>query len=411
MKAWHQTLVWLISALCLFNFSVTLAQEEQGVTETTIRIGGVMDLEGRSRGLGQGMRKGLEAAFKDQAIKGRSIEFITLDDSYTPAKTVESVNTVLEQNVFALIGNVGTPTAAVSLPILAENSVPAIGFFTGAGLLRPGEGDIVNYRASYVQETRRVISSALSGGIPANQICAYVQNDAYGMAGVEGIRRALAEDPQSQGIIERLERILAFEGANPPRNGVGPVGVYIRNTFEARDGYLSLKAWEQEQGASCRIVITVGTYNAISQFAGYSRYKGEDWIISAVSFTGADNFREALEDLDITENVIMTQVVPVLESTAPIVNEARRALGEDFGYVSLEGYIVGKMFLRAMNLIVGPITRQKFLDIILGTEFFIGGMYFDMRTDNQASNLVAPTILRGGRWQQMGPPDWQALFN
>jgi len=48
------------------------------------------------------------------------------------------------KGVVAMLGNVGTPTARVSLPILAENKIPAIGFFTGAGLLRPGVGDMID---------------------------------------------------------------------------------------------------------------------------------------------------------------------------------------------------------------------------------------------------------------------------
>ncbi|MFZ0485454.1 MAG: ABC transporter substrate-binding protein, partial [Arenicellales bacterium] len=239
-----------------------------GVTPSKIRIGGVMDLEGRSRGLGQGMRAGILAAVGNAKVAGRSIEYLTLDDSYTPSKTIASTNQLLNEGVFLMMGNVGTPTAKVSLPILAEHGVPAVGFFTGAGILRPGVGDIVNYRASYVQETRKVIDSALAAGAAPEEICAYVQNDAYGMAGVQGIKLALVDRAGSEDIIKDLDRILGMEGENPSRNGLGPVGVYTRNTFEARDGYVSLKNWEEQKHTSCRLVVTVGTYNAVSQFAG-----------------------------------------------------------------------------------------------------------------------------------------------
>lgn len=164
----------------------------QGVTGDTIRVAGVMDLEGRSRGLGLGMKRGIEAAFAGQRVRGYRIEYVTLDDSYTPEKTVEATRSLLDQDVFAFVGNVGTPTSKVALPLLAERGVPAVGFFTGAGLLRPGVGDVVNFRASYVQETAEVINKAIDAGVPVTGICAYVQNDAYGMAGVEGIRQALS---------------------------------------------------------------------------------------------------------------------------------------------------------------------------------------------------------------------------
>lgn len=397
-------------ALVVALLGASNAMATTGVTPSKIIIGGVMDLQGRSRGLGQGMREGILAAISKAQVDGRSIEYRTLDDSYTPSKTIVATNKLLDEGVFLMMGNVGTPTAKVSLPILAQRGVPAVGFFTGAGILRPGVGDIVNYRASYVQETRKVIDAALEAGAKPEQICAYVQNDAYGMAGVQGIKRALAARPGTGGITKTLDTILSLPGENPDRNDLGPVGVYTRNTFQARPGYMSLKTWEKQQHTRCRLVVTVGTYNAVAQFAGYSRYKGDNWLISAVSFTGADNLRSALKELRIDNNVVMTQVVPLPSSALPIVQEARAALGDDLGYVSLEGFIVGKMFLTAMDRIKGPITRQSFLDAILGTRMSLGGLDLDFTTDNQGSDLVVPTILRNGQFRPMSEEDWRTLI-
>jgi len=384
---------------------------EKGVTTDSVRIGGVMDLEGRSRGLGQNMKLGIEAALRGADIQGRRIEFLVVNDSYTPEKTVSAAHTVLRGGVFAMLGNVGTPTAKVALPVLAEDGAPAVGFFTGAGLLRPGVGDVVNFRASYVQETAAVIQSALSSGVPPGAICAYVQNDAYGLAGVEGIRRALAVatgmDPQT---LQRIEQILAMRGDAPPRNDIGPVGVYKRNTFVSKPGYDSLKAWEEISGTSCQVVVGVGTYAAISRFVAYARYKGEKWIVSAVSFTGADNFRTALAERGVDDGVIMTQVVPPLDSTLPIVQAARDALGDDFGYVSLEGFIVGRLWLKAMNDIQGPLTRKAFLDAIRGSRFDLGGLSMDFSDDNQGSDYVLLTRLTPAGFEVMRSSDWRDLL-
>lgn len=385
------------------------AWAQQGVTDRLVRIGGVMDLEGRSRGLGLGMKAGIEAAIRNQRVGGRRVEFVTLNDSYTPSKTIEATKAMVTQGVFVMIGNVGTPTAKVSLPILAQSKVPAVGFFTGAGLLRPGAGDIVNYRASYVQETAAVIRAAIDAGVNPAQICAYVQNDAYGMAGVIGIKRALGALPGTEIMTKTLDVILQQQGENPPRNDLGPVGVYQRNTFTSRSGYQSLKNWEEVSNAPCKVVVTVGTYNAISKFAAYSRYKGQDWIISAVSFTGADNFHNALADAGINDRVIMTQVVPPLDSKLAIVTEARQRLGEQFGWVSLEGYIVGKLWLSAMQNVKGRITRAKFLDAVLGRRFDLGGLNLDYSNDNQGSDLVVLTSLTPAGFKPMSLSAWDAL--
>ncbi|MGI9331544.1 MAG: ABC transporter substrate-binding protein [Gammaproteobacteria bacterium] len=381
------------AALCFTAGYASVQAAEIGVSETSIRFGGVLDLEGLSSGLGRGMKAGIEAAFAGQLIRNRSLEYLTLNDFYNPATTVEATHQLVAEGVFAMVGNVGTSTAAKSLPILARKGVPAVGFFTGADLLRPGVGDIINYRASYVQETASIIRAAVDNGVPASGVCAFVQNDAYGMAGVTGIKLALSELSGTAGVVDKLDEILDMRGDNAPRNGLGPVGFYARNTVRAREGYDSLKAWERSAGAACKVVVTVGVYPAIANFAGYARHKKEDWIISAVSFTGAEDLRSALQDFRADANVLMTQVVPPLDSLLPIVAQAKTALGDAFGYVSLEGYIVGRLVVEALERIEGEITREAFLDTMRGQAFDIGGLALDFSDDNQGSDLVQVTYL------------------
>jgi ABC-type branched-subunit amino acid transport system substrate-binding protein len=379
---------------------------EIGIGKDVIRVGGVMDLQGDSRGLGLGMKAGIEAAFRGRTVKGRRVELVTLNDSYSPPKTVEATQRLVRDGVFAMIGNVGTPTAKVSLPILAEHGVPAVGFFTGAGLLRPGVGDVLNMRASYVQETAAVIESALDAGLKPSSVCAFVQNDAYGMAGVEGIRRALAGRNGTEEVTEKLLQIIKMSGTNPARNELGPVGVYRRNTLFVRDGYESLKSWESASGSTCRLVVSVGTYEAITRMVAYSRYRGDRWVVSAVSFTGADNFRVALKEHGVDEGVIMTQVVPPLDADLRIVAEARKALGKEFGYVSLEGYIVGRLFIDALERVEGNLTREGFLAAVRGQTFDVGGFVLDYDSDNQGSDFVSLTYLGPDGYRIMSSSDW-----
>ncbi|RLT92818.1 MAG: branched-chain amino acid ABC transporter substrate-binding protein [Ketobacter sp.] len=400
-----------IGSLATLSWSLPgVAAPRAGVDDKTIYVGGVLDLEGQSRGLGQGMRDGIEAAFRGVQVRGRSLKYVTVNDSYTPELTVRGTQQLIDSGIFAMLGNVGTPTAKVALPILAQNEIPAVGFFTGAGLLRPGEGDVINYRASYIEEAAAVIDQALDNGMDVDQICAYVQNDAYGMAGVEGIKMALKKRTKTRQIIERLDQILALDGDNPARNNIGPVGVYQRNTLTSRDGYESLKHWEQQNNVQCRLVISVGTYNAVGRFVGYSRYKGEDWLVSAVSFTGADNIKNVLTQFGVQDRFIMTQVVPPLDEKLPIIQEAKTALGSDFGYVSLEGYIVGKMFIAILNNVEGELNRQNFVKAAKGNSFNIGGLDLSFRRNNQGSTLVSTTYFNGAAYVDMDAALWKSLL-
>jgi ABC-type branched-subunit amino acid transport system substrate-binding protein len=385
--------------------------QQDGVTPSTIRVAGVMDLGGDGKGLGIGMKIGIEAALKNQKTAGHAIEYIAVNDFYDPKITVEVTRKLIEQGIFAMLGNMGSPTAKASLPMLAEHKIPAIGFLSGSEVLRPGVGDVINFRASYVQETTKVIDAALSTGLlKPEQICAYVQNDRYGMAGVEGLKASLQKLPNTHKLIQAIERIQSLQDEDPARNNLGPVGFYQRNTIRSREGYASLKHWEASHGTQCRFVVTVGLSRPVANFIAYARYKGENWIVSAASPTATTDFEPALKQYKIADGIIMTQIVPALSSNLPIVAEARKALGNQLSYVTLEGYIVGRMFLAIMENIDGEVNRENFLRSVRGHKLDLGGLQLDFSDDNQGSDLVQLTYLEANEFKPINPEDIKRLL-
>lgn len=387
------------------------ATPSDGASSHSITFGSVLALAGQEEGIGNRMKVGLEAALKDQKIQGRSIQLIFKNDYYEPASTRQATQEIIQEKIFLMIGNVGTPTAKVSLPILAKHNIPAVGFFTGSGILRPGEGPIVNYRASYAQEIKAVVQLAIRNGLAPQHICAYVQNDSYGMSGLAGLKSAIAAAKGSPAILQSFETILAMTGDNPRRNNIGPVGVYVRNTPDVVPGYQSIKAWEKTSGEQCRLIVTVGSYSNIARFANHIQQQGEKWIISAVSFTGGDDFILDLEEYGIRDRVIMTHVAPLLDSTLPIVKEARTKLKNEFGHVSLEGYIVGKMTLRILSDISGEITRESFMQQVARSQFDLGGVTINfLANNNQGSNLVILSYLTPQGFRTLDASKFKAML-
>jgi len=390
----------LVGAICMLALS-SPAWGADGVSATDIRLGSVLVLKGPTAGLGIGMKAGMEAAFQGEKVNGRDITLVTANDFYEPTKAAEESKRLISEGIFLMAGNVGTPTAAATLPILKDNGIPAVGFFTGAGILRPGAGGpIVNYRASYVQETVSVIRQATAQGVPISQVCAFVQNDAYGMAGLAGVKIALQEGAGDPQVIQMLDGLMKMTGDDPARNNVGPVGVYTRNKIEVLPGYSSLKRWESKSGHKCRLVVTVGAYGPVAHFARVSRHVHEQWVISAVSFTGADNVLADLKKYHAVDRFLMTQVVPMLDSQLPIVTEAKAKLGRDFGYVSLEGYIVGRMLVRILRDVPGELTRDAFMKQVSKSNFDLGGIPIDFRKGNQGSNLIVTSYATDTGFQE-----------
>lgn len=382
-----------------------------GLTRDTIRFGSVLALQGYAEGLGNGMKAGLQAAFDGASVRGRSIDLMFVNDYYEPPTALQATREIVDDDIFLAIGNVGTPTAKVTLPLLTEQEIPAVGFFTGAEFLRDSDAPIVNYRASYTQEIAATIEMGLDAGLLPNQVCAYVQNDSYGMAGLTGVRRSLENTQLAPETLQLYDRIIQMEGDSPDRNNIGPVGVYTRNTPIVEDGYYSLKSWERETGNACKLVVTAGTYGNIARFAKQAQEQGEDWIISAVSFTGADDFQFDLEEYGVAEKIVMTQVVPLLDANLPIVNEAREILGDRLGFVELEGYIVGKMTLKILDNIEGELTRDAFVQQVRTSKFDLGGIEIDFTDDgNQGSDLVVVTYLSPSGYRELDRAALQTML-
>ena len=181
------------------------------------------------------MRRGILAAFDEVnragGVDGRRLELLSYDDRYEPEIAIENTMRLIENDrVFALIGSVGTPTSMAAEPIATANNVPLIGPFTGAAFLRSPElHTVVNLRASYFQETERIVDwLTRSQGI--DRVAILYQDDSYGRAGRNGVIRAL--------------RIRGLETVSE--------GVYARNTNAIKRALLAI-----ERGAPDAIVIVV----------------------------------------------------------------------------------------------------------------------------------------------------------
>ncbi|MGB9390322.1 MAG: ABC transporter substrate-binding protein, partial [Xanthobacteraceae bacterium] len=145
------------------------------------------------------MKQGIEAAFNVANAKGgvygRQLRLVAADDGYEPTRTAATMKQLYETDqVFGLVGNVGTPTAVVALPYALDRKMLFFGAFTGAGLLRndPPDRYVFNYRASYAEETAAVVNYLVKvRRLLPEQIAVFAQQDAYGDAGFGGVEKAI----------------------------------------------------------------------------------------------------------------------------------------------------------------------------------------------------------------------------
>src|SRR5262249_61414120 len=112
-----------------------------GVPAGEIRFGISAAFSGPTKELGQNMQRGIVAAFNvanaNGGVHGRQLRLIAADDGYEPARAAETMKRLYEKDqVFGVVGNVGTPTAVVALPYALERKMLFFGAFTGSGFLR-----------------------------------------------------------------------------------------------------------------------------------------------------------------------------------------------------------------------------------------------------------------------------------
>lgn len=356
-----------------------------GASSGTVRVGMTSALSGPAKALGLGMKAGMEAWFAHLnalgGVHGRAIELVALDDGYEPGRAAPNMRKLIdEEGVFAILGNAGTPTAAVTVPIANEKKVPLFGAFTGAGLLRKSPPDryILNYRASYAQETAEMVRGVVEElGIAPRHIGFFTQNDAYGDSGYLGGIKAL--------------EAMGFAGARQL-----PHGRYPRNTLHVEEGLSRL----MDPREDVRAVIMVGAYGPCGQFVQLARKHRFKAVCMNVSFVGSDALAAKLGEAG--DGVVVTQVVPHPDADLPVCVDFRRMVpAEQQSFIALEGFLVARAFGLGLELAGPGAGLEEWISALeSGADLDLGlGSPTRLSADNhQLSNQIWPTVLRGGRF-------------
>ncbi len=360
-----------------------------------VRFGMVAAMSGPAKELGRQMEVGVESAF-DAAnakggVNGQTVKLEALDDGYDPTRTLEQVKKLHDSGgVVGLIGDVGTPTAAVALPYALESRMLFFGAFSGANLLRrdPPDRYVLNYRASYAEETNATVHYLVKvRRLKPDQIAVFAQKDSFGNSGYEGVETAV--------------RALGGKGGTLRLN-------YERNTVDVGDAVAVLAKHK-----GIKAVVMVAAYRAAAKFIEKTRDLYPNLIYTNVSFVGSSALAEELKLLGsrYAEGVIVTQVVPDPYGFSSLALEYRNAIAKYFpseaaDYVSFEGYIDGKIMLEALKRagpspdsekLVGALESIHDLEIGLGVPIGFGPV------EHQAIHKVWGTMLDGaGHYQPIG---------
>src|SRR6185369_7709243 len=176
------------------------------------------------------------------------------------------------------------------------------------------------------------------------------QDDAFGQAGLAGVKRAL----------DKRQMQLAGEGT------------FERNTTAVKGALLAIKKADPEA------VIMISPYKPAAEFIKLARQVKLNATFVNISFVGSDALAKEVGAAG--AGVVITQVVPFPQDAAiPVVGRYQASLKASApdaqpGFVSLEGYLVGRAIIMALEKVSGDPTRQALVEAVqkAGT-FDLGG--------------------------------------
>jgi branched-chain amino acid transport system substrate-binding protein len=175
------------------------AGDTPGITDTEIKIGQTMPYSGPASAYGV-IGRAETAYFKmineQGGINGRKINLISLDDGYSPPKTVEQTRRLVEDEKVAFIFNsLGTPPNTAIRQYLNDNKIPQLFVATGAAIFSDPQHFpwTMGWQPNYVTEAK-IFARHILKTKPDAKIAILYANDGFGKEYLAGLKDGLGAD-------------------------------------------------------------------------------------------------------------------------------------------------------------------------------------------------------------------------
>jgi branched-chain amino acid transport system substrate-binding protein len=187
---------------------------DEGASDTEIKIGNTNPYSGPASSYAA-IAKTIDAYFKSVneagGVNGRKIKFLSLDDGYSPPKTVEMVRQLVEQDkIFALFQSLGTPCNTAIHKYMNQKKVPQLYVATGASKW----GDPKNFpwtmgfQPDYHTEAV-IYAKHILANVKDAKIAILMQNDDYGRDYLGGFKEGLGKEEG------RIVKTVTYEATDP----------------------------------------------------------------------------------------------------------------------------------------------------------------------------------------------------
>lgn len=348
----------LIAALAVTGCGRNAANRNQsgssgdttGVTASTVKVGGTFPLTGVAAPGYSEIPAGIKAYFDyvDAAggVNGRKIQWTVKDDGYNPTTTSQVTNQlVLQDQVFAMLGDLGTPTHEAVVGFLNQSKVPDL--FVSSGSMEWGDDPgkypwTFGWQTDYESEGK-IIGQWIAKNLPHAKVGLFIQNDDFGTSGEKGVRQYIDK------------QIVTVQKYTPGGTDVGPQ-------------LAALKA----SGADVVVGFVVPSYTALSQLAALKLNYKPQWIYSNVgsdptlvgSLLSSFSKGQVTNGASMLDGVMSTQYLPGVDDPSnawiQLFTKVWKAYGDGKPLSNYEVYGMSEAytFVEALQLAGKNLTRE-----------------------------------------------------
>lgn len=339
-----------------------------GVTDTTVKVGGTFPLTGVAAPGYSEIPTGIKAYFDyvndAGGVNGRTIKWTVKDDAYNPTTTSQVTNElVLQDKVFAMVGDLGTPTHEAVVDFLNQNKVPDL--FVSSGSVEWGN-DPAKYPETFGWQTDyesegKIIGQWISKNRPDAKVGLFLQNDDFGASGEKGVRNYISK------------QIVGVQKYTPGGTDVGPQ-------------IAALKA----SGANLIVGFNVPSYTALSQLTALKLNYKPQWIYSNVgsdptligSLLASFSKGQVKNGASMLDGVMSTQYLPGVDDPSnpwiQLFTKVWRAHGDGKPLTNYEVYGMSEAytFVQALQLAGKDLTRSGLVKALASGGGSLQGPWF-----------------------------------
>ena len=372
------------AALVALAFASVSAVAQQGVSKTEIVIGTIQDMSGPLASYGKqakfGMQLRIDEVNEQGGVHGRKLKLLLEDSGYDPKKAVLGAQKLVNQDkIFIMAGHVGTAQNNAAMPIQFEKNVINFLPITAArDMYEPFHKLKYSFAVTYYDQIRTALPKLVKDK-NAKKVCTIYQDDDFGLEVLKGAEAGLKTI--SMELVEKTS--------------------FKRGATDFSSQVAKMKA------VGCELVVLGTIIRETIGTIGESRKTGFNPTFLSANAAYTDLIPKlggkAMDGLYAT----MTVQHPYLdESSQPIrfwANKYKTKFNEDPGTVSIYGYQIVDIFIRAAQKAGPNLTTDSFIKamdtLTVPPDIFGSAAMAFTATQRLGTDASRVSTIQDGRWR------------